>query len=176
MAWDLPGATLRAKAVPARATPHRTRVSRAMAGSSSRLTTLEVGSTLVRHLTTSSPRRIGFTSSCSPGGDDVNVAPTGPPLTPMRDEHPAAGKQIGRFQLVHFLGSGGTGDVWLAEDTLLGRRVALKLPHPHLVSAAKIRREFLREARAGSMLDHPGIATIYDAGDSPCGPYIAMAF
>ena len=106
----------------------------------------------------------------------MNVAPTGPPDTPMRDEHPAAGKQIGRFQLVHFLGSGGTGDVWLAEDTLLGRRVAIKLPHPHLVSAGKIRREFLREARAGSMLDHPGIATIYDAGDSPCGPYIAMAF
>lgn len=131
-----------------------------------------LGSTLVRLPCVVPPGRLAL----PPGREhDVNVAPTGT-LAVMRDEHPTAGKEIGRYRLVHFLGSGGTGDVWLAEDTLLGRRVALKLPHPHLVRADNIRREFLREARAGSMLDHPGIATIYDAGDSPCGPYIAMAF
>jgi serine/threonine-protein kinase len=83
---------------------------------------------------------------------------------------------IGRFRLVHWLGSGGTGDVWLAEDEVLGRRVAVKLPHPDLVRDEHVRREFLREARAGSMLEHPGIATVYDVGDSSCGPFIAMAY
>jgi serine/threonine-protein kinase len=106
----------------------------------------------------------------------VNAARTGLTLSVMRDEHPAAGKMVGRFRLVRWLGAGGTGDVWLAEDTLVPRPVALKLPHPDRIANEKTRREFLREARAGSMLEHPGIAAIYDAGDSPCGPYIAMAF
>ena len=105
----------------------------------------------------------------------MNVAPTGT-FTVMRDEHPAAGKQVGRFRLLEFLGAGGTGDVWLAEDTLHPRRVALKLPHPDRIANEKVRHEFLREARAGSMLDHPGIAAIHDAGTSPFGPYIAMTF
>ena len=94
----------------------------------------------------------------------------------MPVDHPAAGLIVGRFRLVHWIGSGGTGDVWLAEDEVLGRRVAIKLPHPELVRDERVRREFLREARAGSMLEHPGIATVYDVGDSSCGPFIAMAF
>ncbi len=106
----------------------------------------------------------------------MNVARTGSTLTAMRDEHPAAGKLVGRFRLVHWLGSGGTGDVWLAEDELRPRRVALKLPHPDCIASEKTRHEFMREARAGSMLEHPGIAAVYDVGASPCGPYIAMAF
>ncbi len=97
-------------------------------------------------------------------------------LTPMPADHPAAGTLVGRFRLVHWVGSGGTGDVWLAEDEVLGRRVAIKLPHPNLIADESVRREFLREARAGSMLEHPGIATVYDVGDSPCGPFIAMAY
>ncbi len=94
----------------------------------------------------------------------------------MPVDHPAAGLLVGRFRLVHWIGSGGTGDVWLAEDEVLGRRVAVKLPHPDLVRDERVRREFLREARAGSMLEHPGIATVYDVGDSTCGPFIAMAY
>ena len=97
-------------------------------------------------------------------------------LTAMPADHPAAGTLVGRFRLAHWIGSGGTGDVWLAEDEVLGRRVAVKLPHPHLVQMENVRREFMREARAGSMLEHPGIATVYDVGDSPCGPFIAMAY
>jgi len=96
--------------------------------------------------------------------------------TTMPADHPAAGVRVSRFRLIHWLGSGGTGDVWLAEDEVLGRRVAIKLPHPELVQDEHVRREFLREARAGSMLEHPGIATVYDVGDSPCGPFIAMAY
>ncbi|MEO6463146.1 MAG: serine/threonine-protein kinase, partial [Candidatus Eisenbacteria bacterium] len=106
----------------------------------------------------------------------MDVSPTGLTLAAMRDEHPAAGTMVGRFRLVHWLGSGGTGDVWLAEDALRPRQVALKLPHPDRIANQKTRRELLLEARAGSMLDHPGIAAIHDVGDSPCGPYIAMEF
>ena len=104
------------------------------------------------------------------------MPPPDPTITVTPADHPAAGMLIGRFRLVHWLGSGGTGDVWLAEDEVLGRRVAVKLPHPDLVRDERVRREFMREARAGSMLEHPGIATIYDVGDSPCGPFIAMAY
>lgn len=101
---------------------------------------------------------------------------TGPASTVMRDEEPAAGKRIGRFRLVRRLGSGGTGDVWLAEDEIHPRSVAIKLPHHDLLTTDRMRRDFLREARTGSMLDHPGIATVHDVGDSLFGPFIAMAY
>jgi serine/threonine protein kinase len=79
------------------------------------------------------------------------------------------------FRVISHIGAGGMGTVYLAEDTNLKRRVALKFwasdtgSHPH--AAARL----LREARAASALDRPHIATIYEIGVHAGQPFIAMA-
>jgi tetratricopeptide (TPR) repeat protein len=85
------------------------------------------------------------------------------------------GEQIGRFRITAKLGEGGMGSVWKAEDPLLGRTVAIKLLPEHMRQSPDASRRFLREARATSALDHPGIATLYDAGEHAGGIYIASA-
>ncbi|MGO8856481.1 MAG: protein kinase domain-containing protein [Steroidobacteraceae bacterium] len=86
------------------------------------------------------------------------------------------GQQIGPYLLQGRLGSGGMGEVWLASrsDGTLNRRVALKLPHTHLM-AGVLRRRFERERDILAGLSHPHIAQLYDAGvaDSQY-PYLAM--
>src|SRR5687768_15015230 len=68
------------------------------------------------------------------------------------------------------------GTVWLADDTTLGRRVALKFLSEGSAHTGEATARLLREARAASALDHPHIATIYDVGEFEGQPYIAMAF
>jgi serine/threonine protein kinase/tetratricopeptide (TPR) repeat protein len=83
------------------------------------------------------------------------------------------GKTISHYRIVEELGSGGMGIVYIAEDTLLGRRVAIKtLTTARDSDGFKLR--FLREARAVSALSHPNIAQIYDYGETDDGPYIVM--
>src|SRR5215469_18783451 len=66
------------------------------------------------------------------------------------------------------------GEVYAAEDTHLGRRVAIKFPSPRN-NGADFRSRFLSEARAASRLDHPNIARIYDYGEAPDGrPFLVM--
>ena len=84
------------------------------------------------------------------------------------------GETVGRFRIVAKLGEGGMGSVWKAEDPLLGRAVAIKFLPESLARDEESRRRFLREARAASALEHPGIATIYDAGETDGRLYIAM--
>ena len=83
------------------------------------------------------------------------------------------GKTVGRYKIVATLGEGGMGIVWKAEDTVLGRMIALKFLPDAMASSEEARRRFLREARAASALDHPGIATAYDAGEIDGRPFIA---
>lgn len=86
----------------------------------------------------------------------------------------AAGTLLGRYEILSPLGAGGMGEVYLAQDKQLNRRVAIKFPtvqsdkhHTHA--------RFLREARAVSTLSHPHIATIYDYGETVDGqPFIIM--
>jgi predicted ATPase len=80
-----------------------------------------------------------------------------------------------RYRIVRPLGSGGMGEVFLADDTRLTRRVALKVL-PAAVCEEPARRErFLREARAAAMLTHPNVCAVFDAGeDETGGVYIAM--
>lgn len=86
------------------------------------------------------------------------------------------GQQIENYRIVSQLGSGGMGEVYLAEDTRLNRKVALKLLPPHFtVNPDRVRR-FEREARAASALNHPNIVTIYEIGKSDTTHFIATEF
>jgi WD40 repeat protein len=73
--------------------------------------------------------------------------------------------QVGRFRIVRELGRGGFGVVYLAEDTKLRRRVALKLPRPEMLLAGDLRQRFLREAQATAALDHPNILPAFETGE-----------
>ncbi|HEX6307486.1 MAG TPA: protein kinase [Longimicrobiales bacterium] len=84
---------------------------------------------------------------------------------------------IGPYRVLHRLAAGGMGVVYLAEDSRLDRRVALKLLPPYLSGDATAQRRFTEEAKAASALDHPHIATIYEIGRTSAERlYIAMAY
>ncbi len=74
------------------------------------------------------------------------------------------GKNLGHYQLLSLLGSGGMGEVYLAEDTRLKRKVALKLLPAELTANRDRLRRFEHEARAASALNHPNIITIHEIG------------
>ena len=81
---------------------------------------------------------------------------------------------IGHYQLLEKLGSGGMGQVFRAEDSRLKRSVAIKLLSEDLARDASALDRFRREARTASALNHPNICVIYDVGEAEAGPYIAM--
>ena len=74
------------------------------------------------------------------------------------------------------LGVGGMGEVYLARDLTLGRKVALKLLDSVLAGDASSRARFLREARLAASLDHPNICTIHEVGEAEGRPFIAMQY
>src|SRR5436305_14604972 len=84
------------------------------------------------------------------------------------------GETISHYRIIKKLGEGGMGVVYVAEDVLLGRRVAIKTLNSKRGSGDQhFRARFLREARAISALSHPHIAAIYDHGETDDGdPYI----
>src|SRR5437867_7413839 len=88
----------------------------------------------------------------------------------------AAGAKLGRYEIRSKLGAGGMGEVYLAEDTRLHRKLALKILPAELASNKDRMRRFEQEATAAAALNHPNIAHIYEIGESDGTHYIAMEF
>ncbi len=80
------------------------------------------------------------------------------------EDAPSVNRQIGPYLIVSLLGKGGMGEVYLAEDTRLGRKVALKFLPARFTRNAQHLQRFEREARAASALNHPNILTVHEIG------------
>jgi serine/threonine-protein kinase len=87
-----------------------------------------------------------------------------------------ARRTIEQYEIVRKLGSGGSGVVYLANDTLLQRPVVLKILRAGLLSAEQMRNTVLREARLASAIDHPNVCAIYEVGEAGDEGYIVMQY
>src|ERR1700752_4285913 len=86
------------------------------------------------------------------------------------------GQHFGPYEDISLLGEGGMGQVYLAVDTRLGRKVALKLLPSAFMHDADRTRRFEQEARAASALNHPNIVTLHEIGQPDSLPFIATEF
>src|SRR5712692_10540994 len=86
------------------------------------------------------------------------------------------GTLLGHYEIRSRLGAGGMGEVYLAQDTGLDRKVALKILPADLASNQERMRRFVQEAKASAALNHPNIAHIYEIGEADGVHFIAMEF
>jgi serine/threonine protein kinase len=87
------------------------------------------------------------------------------------------GNTIGHYRITAKLGAGGMGEVFLAEDTRLERKAAIKFLPVEMAADPERRDRFLKEARASSALNHPHVCVVYDVGETDEGlPFIAMEY
>jgi serine/threonine protein kinase/predicted ATPase len=112
-------------------------------------------------------------------GDFLDIPAAGMAASTVLENHPvelAEGRRIGSYIIVGTLGAGGMGKVYLAQDTRLGRKVALKLlPASFTMDRERVQR-FEQEARAASALNHPNLLTIHEIGAEQQTHYIATEF
>ncbi len=88
----------------------------------------------------------------------------------------ATKRKIEQYEIIRRLGAGGSGVVYLANDTLLQRPVVLKILRPGLLSAQQLRSTVLREARMASAIEHPNVCGIYEVGEAGNEGYIVMQY
>ena len=87
-----------------------------------------------------------------------------------------AERMVDHFRIMRLLGRGGMGEVYLARDTKLGRKVALKVVHPRALGSEDAIERFLFEARATARFNHPHIITVYAVGEDDGSPYLALEY
>src|SRR5436853_1032119 len=88
----------------------------------------------------------------------------------------AAGAKLGRYEIRSKIGAGGMGEVYLAQDTKLDRKVALKILPADVAAHADRMKRFVQEAKAASALNHPNIITIHEIDETDSGHFIATEF
>ena len=106
-------------------------------------------------------------------GPPLHVAASWPAT---EDEAEPLSGTVGSYEVLSRVGNGGMGEVYVAQDTRLGRKVALKLLRPALTGDADAVRRFEQEARAASSLNHPNIVTIHEVGELLGRRYLAMEY
>ncbi len=128
----------------------------------------------------------GFWDVVSEEYEALHAGQEDPPSTPLAPTTPGpavvvadAGlekeiERVGPYRIVKELGRGGMGVVYLAEDTRIGRKVALKVLAAHFSSSRQLLLRFQREAELAGKLDHPHICTVYEAGEADGTAYMAM--
>ncbi len=87
-----------------------------------------------------------------------------------------AGKKIGGYEIIRRLGAGGMGEVWLARQTAMDRKIALKILSPALTTNVKFVERFLKEVKTSAKLEHSNIVTAHDAGVDGTVHYLAMSY
>jgi serine/threonine protein kinase len=87
-----------------------------------------------------------------------------------------SGTNLGPYEIISLLGVGGMGEVYLAEDTRLYRKIALKILPAHFASNQDRMRRFQQEATAAAAFNHPNIAHVYEIGETDGAHFIAMEF
>jgi serine/threonine-protein kinase len=109
-------------------------------------------------------------------GSDL-VAPTRIDVMDAAPVDPMVGRLLdGRYSVDSFIAHGGMASVYLATDTRLERRVAVKVLHAHLAGDTETLARFQREARAAARLSHPDVVAVYDQGTDGDRPFLVMEF
>src|SRR3990167_6668236 len=86
-------------------------------------------------------------------------------------------QQLGPYNIVRLIGSGGMGTVYEAMNPTIQRRAAIKMLHKDYKEDPEFVQRFYNEARAANIIDHPNVVTVYDFGTAPAGsPYIVMEY
>src|SRR5216683_4463631 len=88
----------------------------------------------------------------------------------------SAGTKLGRYEIRSKIGAGGMGEVYLAQDTKLDRKIALKILPAEVASNRDRMDRFVREAKSAAALSHPNIAQIFEIGEHEGTHFIAMEF
>lgn len=109
-------------------------------------------------------------------GDSIEAMAAEAATEMLDNERLTVGKQIGHYQVLNQIGRGGMGEVFLAQDTRLGRKVALKLLRSDFTRNEERLRRFRQEARAASALNHPNILTIHEIGSEDSTHFMATEY